>query len=635
MSDQHHRYHTLLKAIDAERQHDAQFFKTLNESKTMQQKVQSGFVWYPVQVLRKSYTVGEYLEVEVQRINGHENSHKFAEGKAASLFNVQDERIEFKGVVSAVRGDKMRILVHTDQADRLDILDRGLTGVEVIYDDRPYKVMEEAIKNVLNTKRENIRSIRDGLVVQKLEQHELTLHDYQTESSALKMLNASQKAAVALMLKTPLMGIIHGPPGTGKTTTLVALVEMLLKEEKRILVCASSNNAVDLLAERLSLKGIQVLRVGNITRIHDDLAHLTIEEKVRNHGEWNHIKKVKIQAHEADKKASQFKRNFGPEERDERKELRKEAKELRKWAAELEDRLIDDIVLGSQVIATTLIGVSNRILKEMHFKTVIIDEASQSLEPECWNAILKSDRVILAGDHKQLPPTVKSKEAASMGLELTILDRMTEQLEQSSLLTEQYRMHHKILGFSNDRYYDGKLTSHESVHDRMLRSDRQPLVFIDTAGCGFEEVLHQEHRSYLNQGEFFIIREHILAHAENLLGASIGIISPYAEQVRFIRQEISEDATLRAMDIEVNSIDGFQGQEKEVIYISLVRCNDTSDIGFLKDERRLNVAMTRAQKKLVIVGDSATIAQHKLFAEMITHIELEGFYDSAWNYMGY
>jgi predicted DNA helicase len=344
---------------------------------------------------------------------------------------------------------------------------------------------------------------------------------------------------------------------------------------------------------------------------------------------------VKIQAHETDKKASQFKRNFGPDERNERKELRKEARDLRKWASELEDRLINDIVRNCQVIATTLIGVSHRMLKDVHFKTVIIDEASQALEPECWNAMLKADRVIFAGDHKQLPPTVKSKEAASLGLEETILDRMTDHISFSSLLTEQYRMHHKILAFSNERYYQGKLTSHLSVFDRTLRNDQYPLVFIDTAGSGFEEVLHTDSRSYTNKGEYFIIREHILANHEKLLGATIGIISPYAEQVRLIRQEISDDGTLRSMDIEVNSIDGFQGQEKEVIYISLVRSNDHADIGFLKDERRLNVAMTRAQKKLVIVGDSATIAQHKLFADMIAHVENEGHYDSAWNYMGY
>lgn len=635
MSENIQRYYTLLQAIDAERKHDEAFFKNLNESKTIQQKVNAGFVWYPIQLIRKSYTIGEYLEVEIQRIKKTDNNHKFSEGTAASLFNVQDVRTEFKVIIAAVRGDKMKILLHSDQADRLDILDKGLTGIEMVYDDKPYKVMESAIKSVINSKKENILQLRSALTAGLLAQKSLKNIDSHLSFAALKNINASQSSAIDLCLSVPLLGIIHGPPGTGKTTTLVALAESLLTTEKRILVCASSNNAVDLLAEKLSQRGLVVLRLGNITRIHDDLMHLTIEEKVRNHHDWANIKKVKIQAHETEKKASQYKRNFGPQERDERRELRKEAKELRKWAYELEDRLIDEILYGSQIIATTLIGASNKMIKDMYFKTVIIDEASQSLEAECWNAILKADRVIMAGDHKQLPPTVKSTEAAKLKMETTILDILTEHNSHSSLLTEQYRMHHKILGFSNRKFYGGKLESSPDVSNRSLRNDTLPLVFIDTAGCGFEEILHDEHRSFANHGEYFIIREHIIINAEKLSGASIGLISPYAEQVRYIRQQIADDDILRSMDIEVNSIDGFQGQEKEVIYISLVRSNDAGEIGFLKDERRLNVAMTRAQKKLIIVGDSATIAQHTLFTEMITHIEKEGHYDSAWNYMGY
>jgi len=635
MTEQHSRYFKILKAIDAERKYDEAFFKNLNESKTMQQKVDAGFVWYPVQVIRKSYTIGEYLEVEIQRTKNKEKSHKFSEGMAASLFNIQDDRIDFKVVISAVRGEKMRMLLHTNQSDRLDILDKGLTGIEVIYDDKPYKVMESAIKAVVDAKKENHRLLRDALTEGRLHQTDVRNTEQNILVEANKFINSSQKKAIQLCLGAPLMGIIHGPPGTGKTTTLVAMAASLLKTEKRILVCASSNNAVDLLAEKLSEKGLSVLRIGNITRIHDNLMHLTIEEKVRNHNEWPHIKKVKIQAHEAEKKAAHYKRNFGPEERDERRELKKEARELRKWAYDLEDRLIDEIVRGSQVIATTLIGASNKIIKDMYFKTVIIDEASQSLEAECWNAMLKADRVMLAGDHKQLPPTVKSAEASKLGMETTILDILTEQNSHSSLLTEQYRMHHKILGFSNIRYYQSKLESHPDVIDRTLRNDHLPLVFIDTAGCGFEEVVNNERRSYANHGEYFIIREHILSLSEKLLGTSIGIICPYSEQVRYIRQQIGDDEILRTLDIEVNSIDGFQGQEKEVIYISLVRCNDSGDIGFLKDERRINVAMTRAQKKLVMVGDSATIGQHKLFLDLIAYVETEGHYDSAWNYMGY
>jgi ATP-dependent RNA/DNA helicase IGHMBP2 len=632
MEQGENRYQRLLKAIDAERRHEEDFFKSLNESQTTQQKVNAGFCWYPVNVVRKSYTIGEYLEVEVTKAKPSDQRHRFSEGKAASIFNIQDSKVEFRAVISYVRGDKMRLLLHTDHIDKLDILDKGLTGIEVIYDDKPYKVMEKAVKAVIDSKVESIKTLRNAITAGHISQYDLPYPE-NANIDHRKDLNDSQKNAIRTCLKAPSLGIIHGPPGTGKTTTLVALCQEILKSEKRILVCASSNNAVDLLAERLSTKGVAVLRIGNITRIHDDLTHLTVEEKVRNHQEWNHIKKVKIQAQEADKQASQYKRNFGHVELMERKALRKEARDLRKWAIELEDRLIDDIIHSSQVIATTLVGVSHRYLKDLQFKSLIIDEASQALEPECWNAMLKADRVILAGDHKQLPPTVKSTDASKLGLETTILDILTDTNSHSCLLTEQYRMHQAILGFSNKMYYEGKLASHADVATRTIRNDQLPLVYLDTAGCGFEEVKNHEHRSYCNHGEYFIIREHILANMEKLLGTSIGIISPYAEQVRYIKAQISDDTDLRSLDIEINSIDGFQGQEKEVIYISLVRANDLGEIGFLKDQRRLNVAMTRAQKKLVIVGDSATIGQHSLYIDMIAHVELEGHYDSAWNYM--
>lgn len=627
------RYYQFMKAIDAERRHDEAFYRNLNESKSIKEKVEGGFSWYPVKIVRKSYSIGEYIEVEVERSIVMDKSHKLSEGMAVSLFNIQKERIDFKGVISGIRQDKMRILLHQDVMERLDVFEHGLSGVELIYDDRPYNVMQKALKEVVSSQKETIIAIREALVNARFINEAPPQKGHNI--SKTNHLNPSQISAVQTCLQAPYLAIIHGPPGTGKTTTLVSLAENLLEQEKRLLVCASSNNAVDLLARRLAAQGISVLRVGNITRIHDDIAHLTIEERVRSHPDWTHIKKVKIQAEELNKKASQYKRNFGQEERDERKLLRKEARELRKWAYELEDRLTAEIKYGVQVIATTLIGVSNRLLSDMHFNSVIIDEASQSLEPECWNAILKADRVILAGDHKQLPPTVKSQESMKLGLETTILDILTGNTVYSCLLNVQYRMNQTILGFSNQRFYAGLLSSDSHVEKRFLRDDKTPLVFIDTAGCGFEEVLHSERLSYANHGEFFILREHLLIQYEKLLGASIGIICPYAEQVRYIRQELAGDETLSQLNIEVNTIDGFQGQEKEVIYISLVRSNENGDIGFVKDERRLNVAMTRAQKKLILIGDSATLGQNVLYGDLITHIEAEGHYDSAWNYMGY
>jgi ATP-dependent RNA/DNA helicase IGHMBP2 len=627
------RYHQLITAIDAERKEEEAFFKKMHLNKGIKEKLESGFIWYPVQIIRKNYTIGEYVEVTIEKAKENEIPHKFSEGAAASIFNIQNERRDFKVVVSSVRKNRMQVLLHVDSLDKLDVLDKGLTGVELVYDDKPYQIMEQAIRDVMISRSENIRLLRNALAKGELVEKGNLIEYLEVAQPNDGLLNKSQQEAIDLCIQAPLMGIIHGPPGTGKTTTLVSLVQRLVKLEKRVLVCASSNNAVDLLAERLSDKGLKVLRIGNITRIHDKLLHLTLDEKMRNHPEWNRIKKVKTEAQELDKKASQFKRNFGHEEKADRREMRKEVREMRRWAYELEDRLMDEIIRESEVIACTLAGASHRLLKGLHFRTVIIDEASQSLEPECWNAILKADRAIMAGDHKQLPPTVKSTEAGKLGFETTMLDIMTDNIPHSAMLEIQYRMNDSILGFSNERFYSGKLRSDATVKNRMLRNESHALVFIDTAGCGFDEAIHKDHRSYANHGEYFIMREHMIVQRERLLGVSIGVISPYAEQVRYIKQEISEDADMRALDIEVNSIDGFQGQEKEVIYISLVRSNDRGEIGFLKDERRLNVAMTRAQKKLVIIGDSATIGQHALYTDLMNFIEKNGFYDSAWNYM--
>jgi ATP-dependent RNA/DNA helicase IGHMBP2 len=628
------RIEQLIKAINCERKQEEDFFERYNAQRTIQERVNAGILWYPIQINRKSFTIGEYLEVEIERTKNIDKPHKIAVGTSAQLFH-QDKDIEScRVIISRVRHNRIWLMVHQDMAEVIDDYDRGIAGLELIYDDKPYATMEKALRIVLSTDKAHLIDI----IHQVQGNTDYKVRPWEIMPSAdlgiRNDLNDSQKKAITSCLSSPHIGVIHGPPGTGKTTTLVALVQELSRHEKRILVCAPSNNAVDLLAERISAKGLSVLRIGNIARISDDLMHLTIEEQVHDHPEWQHIKKVKIRAQEIDKKASQYKRSFGHEERQLRNELRREARDMRKWAIELEDRLIHDIASQTKVIVTTLIGASNRLISNLSFDTLIIDEVSQSLEPECWNAILLAKRVILAGDHMQLPPTVKSPEADKLGLSRTLLDHTIPNAEYGGLLDTQYRMHDAILAFSNQKFYGGLLKSGLDVGTRTLRDDNEPLLYLDTVGCSFDESIDETSRSYHNKGEFFIIREHILLHRERLLGAKIGIISPYAAQVRYISDQISEDTDLRAIDIEVNSIDGFQGQEKQIIYISLVRSNEAADIGFLKDERRLNVALTRAQNKLIVIGDSGTIGSHPLYADLIDHITATGQYDSAWTYMG-
>jgi superfamily I DNA and/or RNA helicase len=629
------RFSRILEAIESERRHEEAFFREISEKKSLQEKVVLGFVWCPVIITRSYYTVGEYLEIEIVRKKEGPSSHVFREGMAVILFNIQHEKQEFKAIVSYVKGNTMRLMVHNDSMADRDVFEKGLTGVEAMYDEKPYRTMTQAIKTLTGSKYDRYRILINGLHNGNFSALDYDLPELQEWHPATMSLNTSQRQAIEICVKAPLTAIIHGPPGTGKTTTLVALAQQLLLSEKRILVCAPSNNAADLLASKLHDAGCRVIRLGNITRIHDHLTQLTIEEKVRNHSSWGHIKKVKMDASELDKQAGQYKRSFGIAEREQRANLRKEARELRKWATTLEKRLMEEILDDTQIVATTLIGASHSLLKDFHFKTVIIDEASQALEPECWNAMLKADRVIFAGDHKQLPPTVKSREAVQLGMEETLLDILTDQIRHTSMLTEQYRMNHGILAFSNAHFYSGKLQSHESVAIRTLRNDPNPVLFIDTAGCGFEESRDPDGKSLWNGGEYGLIREHLLQHHENVLGEQIGIISPYAAQVRYITNELSTESGLSGLDIEVNSIDGFQGQEKDVIYISWVRSNSSGEIGFVKDERRLNVALTRARKKLVIIGDSATLGQHSLFGKFMDYIEKSASYDSGWSYMGY
>ena len=626
----HQRYHNLLKAIEEERKNEEAYYRELSKSATPKDKIESGILWYPVDIVKQRYTIGEFVEIEVERTKHLDKSHKLKTGVGCTVFKQLDERQEYKGTISFVKRNKMGIILHSDVLEKGQLSEKGLTGIELVYDERPYKVMKDAIHALINTKEHHHMVLRDGISNQ--DDFAYSTRNYNTDNIA-DNINPSQQTAIKGVMNTGHLGIIHGPPGTGKTTTLVTLIKTLLNNEKRILVCAPSNNAVDLLASKLDAAGIKVSRVGNVTRISDDLAHVTVVEKLRNHDDWQHIKKVKIEATKARKIAGNFKRKFGSKEREDRNAMYKEARDLQKWAKDLENKLVESILHDSQVVATTLIGTQQRMISDMQFDTVIIDEASQALEAECWVAILKAKRVIMAGDHMQLPPTIKSSKAIEMGLEETILNRMTACIKDSYTLGIQYRMNEKILSFPNKKFYGGKLLSHISNSTHLIQERDEPLIWIDTSGCGFEEQTSTEHRSKWNEGEYFILREHFIQQIEKYEGFSIGIIAPYAQQVRYIKSQVSEDESIRVHDVTINSIDGFQGQEKDVIYISLVRSNESGELGFLKDLRRLNVAITRAKKKLIIIGDVATLSSDQTFLELLEHVEKHGLYQSAWEYM--
>lgn len=625
------RYKELIEALEAERKNEEYFFKETLSRRSIKERVDAGLTWYPIDIVKMAYTVGDYVEVIVERTKQVNKSHRIRSGSGVRLFKEGRDK-DYKGTVAYVRRNKAIILVKDDGILHDNDFSFGLRGLELMYDERPYKVMTEAMKNVMSLKDPHMKNIASEILQQKKLSGKI---DFPIQSFFNDKLNDSQKNAVEKSVAVEKIGIIHGPPGTGKTTTIVELVQQLLTKEKKILICAPSNNAVDLLALLLDKVGVPVLRVGNLSRIDDDLMHLSLEERMRSHTDYKFIKKTRIEAEEALNTAKKFKRSFGDKERSERRMMYQEAKELRKWAKELEHRLKHLILDDVKVICTTLIGAAHPYIDEIEFSTCIIDEASQALEPSCWNAMLRAKRSFLVGDHMQLPPVVKSNEASDLGLSETLLDRLSGTIENDYLLNTQYRMHPEILAFPNDAFYKNKLQSADNVQKHVLPEDKHPFLFIDTSGCGFYEEMDEKRKSYKNSQEYFLLREFILTQKEKQLGYDIGLISPYAGQVNFIESEIEQDKELEGLQIEVNTIDGFQGQEKDIIYISLVRSNDQGNVGFLSDERRLNVAMTRAKRKLVIIGDLATLTNHPLYRRLSDLANTDKVYKSAWEYMSY
>lgn len=455
-------------------------------------------------------------------------------------------------------------------------------------------------------------------------------------------LNDSQQAAVNKILQANELAIVHGPPGTGKTTTLVQAIKAILsREHGQVLVVAPSNTAVDLLSEKLAAENMEVLRVGNPARVSDQLMSLTLDSKMSGHSAMKEIKKMKQRAAEFKNMAHKYKRNFGKAEREQRKALFEEAHKIMKDVGNTEQYIIDDLLRKADVITATLVGSNHYTVRNQKYHTVVIDEAGQALEPACWIPILKARKVVLAGDHCQLPPTIKSDEAARGGLGTTLLEKCVSLFPGAvTLLEEQYRMHKHIMGYSSQVFYENKLKAHRSVEERRLFDTDTPILFVDTAGCGFEE--KNDGNSISNPEEAALLYRHL----EQLTGVisdhytaenfpTVAIISPYSQQVMILQDLLQHQQALAPYldKITVNTIDSFQGQERDIVYISMTRSNADNKIGFLSEIRRMNVAMTRARKKLVVIGDSATLSRLPFYEGFIGYAESLGNYQSAWEYM--
>ena len=622
----------LQELLALEKQADLDFFKTVIQNKPLDVRRADGFTWYPLSIKATGFTYGDRAFVTVERGGNPDQPHQFRSGNVVNLFTLQKDvyKSEVSGTIHFIKQNQMRITLNSK--DLPDWITDGQVGVDLLFDDRTYMEMERAVTKVMEAKGDRLAELRDIFLGLK-SQYSLGKNNYLN----LAKLNESQNKAVQNIMDNRDVAIIHGPPGTGKTTTIVAAVKKISESENTILVAAPSNTAADLLTERLDTEGLIVVRIGNISRVDERIVRLTLEGQLASHPESKNIKKIKIKAAELRRISRQYKRKFGYDERTQRDLIKQEAREMAAWANELEQRLIEQILESAQVITCTLVGAAHPVLDNRKFRTVVIDEAAQALEPATWIPILKASRVVLAGDPFQLPPTVKSIEAQRGGLTTTLIEKAIIRLPNVNLLNVQYRMNQAIMQFSNAWFYENELTAHPSVSARTLGDfqEEKAVVFIDTAGCSFDELQHPENRSRYNKEEFYVLREHLYQYLDIFLyeKPSIGIISPYREQVVFMEKEIEEDSFFDNFDITVSTIDGFQGQERDVIYISLVRSNEKKEIGFLSDYRRMNVAMTRAKMKLIIIGDSATIGENKFYKTFLDYADTEGSYRSAWEFM--
>jgi len=639
--------------MQLEQKEDLAQFKLKNAKASIQERQKRGLTWYPVIITKEDIGFGGKIVLELERPTGQHGLHLFQVGSNAALFGNAPghsalEPPTLNGVITSVRRNKL--LLATTKEDLPDWvleggkLGGGKLGIDLTFDEVSYREMDNALREVIRARGDRLAELRDVLLgAQQARFRELKTDDLFYPSP----LNDSQLAAVRHVMAAQDVAIIHGPPGTGKTTTLVQAIRETIRRERRVLVCAPSNTAVDLLTEKLAERGVNVIRMGNPSRVSDLLLQHTLDARVMAHPSYNKMRAMRQTADQHRETASERVRHFGFEERQQRQLLKDEARMLSQAANDLERFITEDVLESVQVITSTLVGASNRNIRHLTFETVFIDEAAQALEPGCWIPIAKGERVILAGDHHQLPPTVKSEKAAREGLRETLFEKcIKRQPTTARMLTVQYRMHEHIMTFSSEQFYDGQLEAHQSVryagleaYDVSFAPDL-PVEFLDTAGFRFLEITVPESRSTANPEEADLLLKRLAqllgpydqaAQKQNLL--TIGVIAPYRAQINYLKDAIEEDDTLSGFlqhrMLSVGTVDSFQGQERDIIAISLTRSNNHGEIGFLSDIRRMNVGMTRARRKLLLVGDSSTLSSNPFFLELLAYVKRIGGYRKA------
>lgn len=569
-----------------------------------------GVLLHPINVVRKSFGYADYPEIAFKLPYASDTS-AFRDSSAIEC--IIDGEQSVKGILLSLDGKSGTVRLYApDFPDWIE--DRGV-GLKLAPDHFTSECMKTAVKDISGLPKMSalFESIHGDSDFGSLNSEVRGLH-FENQR-----LNESQKAAVNGMVANDGLMIVHGPPGTGKTTTLIEGILQLIKDGKRILVTAPSNAAVDNVAKGLLDYGVNILRVGNTVKVDDAIFPHTLEGRMKDSKEQKEIKKLKIRAEELRKMSYQYKRNFGKAEREQRKALMNEVKRIRKEIRDVREYASEKCFETSDVVLGTPIGIHNSIKKDSDFDVVVMDEAGQSIEPLAWVVFPFADKWILAGDPFQLPPTVLSEAAARKGFDISILEHCFKRCKNIHFLDTQYRMRASIAEFSNGYFYDGKLKTPEAQANQS-----EHVLFYDTAGTGFEEKAGEDGRSLTNEGELEIIRK--IIEANNWKSEDIGFISPYAGQVQLAKSSFPKT-------LKVSTIDSFQGQEMKIIIVSLVRSNSDGNIGFLKDYRRMNVALTRAKEQLVVIGDSSTIGLDSFYDQFLKYIEKINAYQSAWEFM--
>jgi ATP-dependent RNA/DNA helicase IGHMBP2 len=601
---------TLINCINLEGKEQVKRY-SIDEQHSLKALKAEGLALHPLTITRKNFGYADYPEISF-RLHFPPEANQFKDGATIECFFAGEQPI--KGVLLSLDGKVGEFrLFAPDFPDWIE--DNGV-GIKLAPDQRTTMLMKTALQNLPHQKEmfalfERLHATSDN------EKKQINLEE-QSLDFKNKNLNESQQQAVKAIVQNKDITIVHGPPGTGKTTALIEAIIQLIKAEEKILVSAPSNTAVDNIAKGLIQQGVKVLRIGNMSKVDEQIFAHTPEGRLANSSQEKDIKALKIRAEEFRKMALKSKRSFGKAEREQRNLLFKEVKDIRTEIKKLQQYNEEKLFAEADVILGTPIGLCDSKIKNINFQTLVIDEAGQCIEPLAWCIFPLAEKIVLAGDHLQLPPTVLSNEAAQLGFNKSILEISIDNITNIFLLNTQYRMREAIAGFSSQYFYEGLLQT--ANH---LTNNGTHIYFIDTAGSGYNEEQGKDGNSLQNNGEIQIVLK--LLETEKLDSLLTAFISPYAGQVAMAKDMLPAG-------MRISTIDSFQGQEKENIILSLVRSNDDGDIGFLKDYRRMNVAITRAKEKLFVIGDSATIAADKFYDAFLMYVEKNGMYKSVWEF---